>query len=41
MKIDESIANIDDLGGIKSILYVEDNPANRKLMQLYIVRFYT
>ncbi len=34
MKTDESIANIDD---IKSILYVEDNLANRKLMQLYIV----
>ncbi len=26
MKTDESIANIDDLDGIKSILYVEDNP---------------
>ncbi len=38
MKIEESSKNIDDSSDIKAILYVEDNPANRQLMQSFFKR---
>jgi len=38
MKIEESSKNIDDSSDIKAILYVEDNPANRQLMQSFFNR---
>ena len=38
MKTEESIENINGLSDIKSILYVEDNPANRQLMQSFFKR---